>query len=50
MTYFDVHGTLLFSQAITVVADLNVHVFTTGSVSMSSGNGNFTMNGQQNII
>ncbi|WEK70581.1 MAG: hypothetical protein P0Y62_03290 [Candidatus Chryseobacterium colombiense] len=50
MTYFDVHGTLLFSQAITVVADLNVHVFSTGSVSMSSGNGNFTMNGQQNII
>ncbi|MPS64647.1 MAG: hypothetical protein DI622_07725 [Chryseobacterium sp.] len=50
MTYFDVHGTLLFSQAITAVADLNVHVFSTGNVSMSSGNGNFTMNGVQNII
>ncbi len=50
MTYFDVYGTLLFSQAITAVADLNVHVFSTGNVSMSSGNGNFTMNGVQNVI
>ncbi len=50
MTYFDVHGTLLFNQTITTVADLNVHVFSTGNVSMSSGNGNFTMNGLQNVI
>lgn len=50
MIYFDVHGSLLFSQAASVVADINVHVFSTGNVSMSSGNGNFTLNGQQNVI
>jgi len=50
MTYFDVHGTLLFTQTITTVADLNVHIYSTGNVSMNSGNGNFTMNGQQNVI
>lgn len=50
MTYFDVHGTLLFNQVITTVSNLNVHVYSTGNVSMSSGNGNFTMNGQQNVI
>lgn len=50
MTYFDVHGKLLFNQVITTVSNLNVHVYSTGNVSMSSGNGNFTMNGQQNVI
>lgn len=50
MTYFDVYGTLLFNQTITTVANLNVHVYSSGNVSMDSGNGNFTMNGQQNVI
>lgn len=50
MNYFDVHGTLHFNQAVTTVADLNVHVYSSGEVSVGSGNGNFTMEGQQNII
>lgn len=50
MTYFDVHGTLLFDQTVTIVADLNVHVYNGGNVSVGSGNGNLTLNGQQNII
>lgn len=50
MTYFDVHGTLHFSQAVTTVADLNVHVYNGGEVSVGSGNGNFTLEGQQNSI
>ncbi|MCS3528767.1 Ig-like domain-containing protein [Chryseobacterium sp. JUb7] len=50
MNYFDVHGTLHFNQAVTTVADLNVHVYSSGEVSVGSGNGNFTMEGQQNTI
>jgi hypothetical protein len=50
MTYFDVHGTLHFNQAVTTVADLNVHVYNGGEVSVGAGNGNFTLEGQQNII
>lgn len=50
MTYFDVHGTLLFTQTITTVANLNVHIYNSGNVSMNSGNGNFAMNGLQNVI
>ncbi|KIC63899.1 hypothetical protein [Chryseobacterium taiwanense] len=50
MIYFDVHGTLLFNQAATAVADVNLHVYNTGNVSVGSGNGNFTLNGQQNVI
>lgn len=50
MIYFDVHGTLLLDQTVTTVADLNIHVFNSGNISVSSGNGNLTLNGQQNII
>ncbi|MEG0925272.1 hypothetical protein [Chryseobacterium sp.] len=50
MIYFDVHGKLQFNQSVTTVADLNVHVFNGGDVSIGSGNGNFTMDGQNNVI
>lgn len=50
MTHFDIHGALHFSQTVTTVADLNVHVYNNGEISIGSGSGNFTMNGQQNII
>lgn len=50
MIYFDVHGTLLLDQTVTTIADLNIHVFNSGNISVGSGNGNLTLNGQQNII
>lgn len=50
MTYFDVRGTLLFNQTITTVVDLNVHVYTTGNITVGSGNGNLTLDGLQNVI
>ena len=47
---FEVHGTLNFNQTITSVADLDVHVYNTGNITVGGGNGNLTMNGQINKI
>lgn len=45
---FEVHGTLNFNQTLTAVADLDVHVYNTGNITVGGGNGNLTMNGQIN--
>lgn len=46
----EVHGTLNFNQTITSVANLNVHVFDTGNITVGGGNGNLTIDGQINEI
>ncbi|WP_278353252.1 hypothetical protein [Chryseobacterium gleum] len=47
---FEVHGKLNFIQTITSVADLDVHVYSTGSITVGGGNGNLTIGGQDNKI
>jgi hypothetical protein len=47
---FEVHGTLNFNQTITSVADLDVHVYDTGNITVGGGNGNLTIDGQVNKI
>lgn len=47
---FDVHGTLSFNQATTSIADLDIHVYSTGNILVGGGNGNITIDGQVNKI
>lgn len=48
--FFDVHGSLVFNQATTTVADLDVHIYDTGTIIVGGGNGNMNIVGQNNRI
>lgn len=48
--FFEVHGTLSFNQSTTSIADLDVHVYSTGNITVGGGTGNMTIDGQVNKI
>ncbi|WP_292009565.1 hypothetical protein [Chryseobacterium sp.] len=48
--YFDVHGSLNFNQTTTSAANLDVHVYNGGAITVGGGNGNMNLEGSTNRI